>query len=210
MKTTPKQFLETRKTKSKKHFHRVQEDKNPNTVQKYKTELCKTFQATGVCPYGLKCKFAHGLNELITKHQSQNYKKKLCKSFHETGYCPYGIRCSFKHSNKNVKNCFLTSYYLQLFLHKNYGVLSDDIFSDTKLLNGRLPVFENLENEKGKEPRKIKVSKRKSSASTNSNEENENGFNIESYLNNEYKLLQINEAVRKIIVSNFGNMKNFN
>ena len=26
----------------------------------YKTELCKNYQAKGFCPYGRKCKFAHG------------------------------------------------------------------------------------------------------------------------------------------------------
>lgn len=28
---------------------------------KYKTELCKTFSEKGYCPYGRKCRFAHGL-----------------------------------------------------------------------------------------------------------------------------------------------------
>lgn len=27
---------------------------------KYKTEMCKNFQATGTCNYGKKCRFAHG------------------------------------------------------------------------------------------------------------------------------------------------------
>lgn len=30
----------------------------------YKTELCRSFNRTGYCRYGLKCQFAHGLNEL--------------------------------------------------------------------------------------------------------------------------------------------------
>ena len=32
---------------------------------KYKTELCKTFSDTGICPYGDKCRFAHGKEELF-------------------------------------------------------------------------------------------------------------------------------------------------
>ena len=34
---------------------------------KYKTELCKKFQSTGQCPYGYKCRFAHGKEELVSK-----------------------------------------------------------------------------------------------------------------------------------------------
>jgi len=30
----------------------------------YKTELCKSFNRTGYCRYGLKCQFAHGIQEL--------------------------------------------------------------------------------------------------------------------------------------------------
>ena len=67
---------------------------------KYKTELCKKFQSTGHCPYGYKCRFAHGKQELITKQQGKNYKKRPCKSFFEKGYCPYGSRCNFQHYEK--------------------------------------------------------------------------------------------------------------
>ena len=54
----------------------------------YKTELCKKFQSRGFCPYGNKCRFAHGKEELIAKVQGANYKKEKCKSFYERGYCP--------------------------------------------------------------------------------------------------------------------------
>ena len=47
-----------------------------NPSEKYKTELCKKFQSTGFCPYGNKCRFAHGKEELITKIQNANYKKE--------------------------------------------------------------------------------------------------------------------------------------
>lgn len=30
----------------------------------YKTELCKKFESSGQCPYGVKCQFAHGLEDL--------------------------------------------------------------------------------------------------------------------------------------------------
>ena len=35
---------------------------SPN--QNYKTELCKNYTESGGCPYGWRCKFAHGKDEL--------------------------------------------------------------------------------------------------------------------------------------------------
>ena len=69
--------------------NQIQEKSQINS--NYKTELCKNYQAKGFCPYGRKCKFAHGEIELITKIQEVNYKKEKCKSFYKRGYCPYGL-----------------------------------------------------------------------------------------------------------------------
>ena len=66
--------------------------------EKYKTELCQKYCENGSCPYGNKCKFAHGKDELVYKKLCNNYKKKQCKTFFECGYCPYGARCTFKHN----------------------------------------------------------------------------------------------------------------
>ena len=42
---------------------------------KYKTELCKTYEDSGFCPYGNKCRFAHGRKELFEKAEKiYNYK----------------------------------------------------------------------------------------------------------------------------------------
>ena len=71
---------------------------------KYKTELCKTFRETGKCPYGFKCRFAHGKEELLSKILNSNYKKKDCKTFSECGFCPYGSRCSFKHDERKIED----------------------------------------------------------------------------------------------------------
>ena len=66
---------------------------------KIKTELCRTFQQEGSCPYGDTCAFAHGEGELQKKkHVPSRYKTKLCQQFHENKYCPYGNRCQFIHS----------------------------------------------------------------------------------------------------------------
>ena len=114
---------------------------------KYKTELCKKFQTTGKCPYGYKCRFAHGKEELIIKNQGKNYKKRFCKSFHEKGYCPYGSRCNFRHDEKTFNETNLSYYYLRLFLFKNYFSESSlNFLADigSNLIKDRLPVFKSI------------------------------------------------------------------
>ena len=114
---------------------------------KYKTELCKKFQSTGKCPYGHKCRFAHGKEELICKLQGLNYKKKPCKTFNEKGYCPYGSRCSFKHDERTFSETSFSYFYLQLFLFKIYNFLPSrkNFYSERSiLLYRRLPIFESL------------------------------------------------------------------
>ena len=114
---------------------------------KYKTELCKKFQNTGHCPYGFKCRFAHGKDELIMKTQGTNYKKKPCKTFHEKGYCPYGSRCNFRHDERKFSEISFSYYYLQLFLFKKsnfYPSINYLCPKGSKLINGRLPIFENI------------------------------------------------------------------
>ena len=96
---------------------------------KYKTELCQKYMETGNCPYGIKCRFAHGKKELISKIIGINYKKKPCKKFNQFGFCPYGSRCNFLHNEK--KNFNLPFYYIITFI-------------DFIPLNHRLPVFQNF------------------------------------------------------------------
>ena len=65
---------------------------------KYKTELCKTFESTQKCPYGNKCRFAHGKEELFEKSEKiYNYKIQNCSNFHQNSFCIYGYRCLYKH-----------------------------------------------------------------------------------------------------------------
>lgn len=72
---------------------------------KYKTELCKNYSETGQCPYGKKCKFAHGKTELNEKRVANKgrYKSKKCNSFHTQMYCPYGVRCLFAHEQRTAE-----------------------------------------------------------------------------------------------------------
>jgi len=125
---------------------------------KYKTELCKKFQNTGQCPYGYKCRFAHGEEELISKHKGKNYKKRPCKTFFEKGFCPYGSRCNFQHNEKSFFDINFSFYYFQLFLLAKYFNHSATNFLHSigsKLINDRLPVFKsitkNLSNDYKKE-----------------------------------------------------------
>ena len=118
-----------------------------NPSEKYKTELCKKFQSTGFCPYGNKCRFAHGKEELITKIQNANYKKEKCKSFYEKGYCPYGIRCNFQHDERKFKDLNFSYFYFRIYLLKYFGFLKSSNKYNEKakiILNKRLNVFKSL------------------------------------------------------------------
>ena len=186
---------------------------------KYKTELCKKFQSTGKCPYGHKCRFAHGKEELISKSQGINYKKKSCKTFYEKGYCPYGSRCNFRHDERKFSETSFSYFYLQLFLFKQYNFLSsrENYYSNkSNLLNERLPVFESLPKNKIDEIDRQPFSKDKfsnevidknNSFSTISNTSNEEidqkkGFNndltLEGLLRNSEKEKEKNEYIEKI------------
>jgi hypothetical protein len=55
---------------------------------KFKTEMCKNWQETGKCNYGVKCKFAHGREDLVDKNfvimnNNNRYKSKKCNSYHK-------------------------------------------------------------------------------------------------------------------------------
>ncbi|PJF17699.1 hypothetical protein PSACC_02489 [Paramicrosporidium saccamoebae] len=64
----------------------------------YKTEICRTFEETGACKYGIKCQFAHHHNELRPAPRHPRYKTEICKTYWERGTCPYGKRCCFIHN----------------------------------------------------------------------------------------------------------------
>ncbi|XP_007537325.1 mRNA decay activator protein ZFP36L2 [Erinaceus europaeus] len=70
----------------------------PAHSPRYKTELCRPFEESGVCKYGDKCQFAHGGHELRSLARHPKYKTELCRTFHTAGFCPYGPRCHFIHN----------------------------------------------------------------------------------------------------------------
>ena len=129
-------LLNNKHHKAFTHEHKsFQQEQQSMNDPKYKTELCKKFSDTGTCPYGSKCRFAHGKGELISKMLNSNYKKKPCKTFNENGFCPYGSRCSFKHSERSLKEIKLPFYYVNVHI-KN-------IIEPT---HKRLTIFESISN----------------------------------------------------------------
>ena len=70
--------------------------------EKYKTEICKNFEQSKFCKFGINCCFAHGEAELRTKTVSNEfYKTKSCRHFENAGFCPYGQRCQYFHFQSN-------------------------------------------------------------------------------------------------------------
>jgi hypothetical protein len=72
-------------------------------TDKYKTELCKSWENTGKCRYGHKCQYAHGKKEIRGKKNPKSYKTVLCKNF-LNGKCNYGDRCKFAHDKAFVND----------------------------------------------------------------------------------------------------------
>ncbi|KAL6901938.1 hypothetical protein ACP4OV_004814 [Aristida adscensionis] len=62
-----------------------------------KTELCNKWER-GACPFGARCRFAHGLQELRPVIRHPRYKTLPCQMFAAASGCPYGHRCHFRHS----------------------------------------------------------------------------------------------------------------
>ncbi|KAM3961552.1 tis11 zinc finger protein [Aphomia sociella] len=75
----------------------------PTATSRYKTELCRPFEEAGVCKYGDKCQFAHGMRELRNLQRHPKYKTELCRTFHSVGFCPYGPRCHFVHNAEEAR-----------------------------------------------------------------------------------------------------------
>ena len=152
-----------------------------NQEQNYKTELCKKFQSKGYCPYGSKCRFAHGKEELVSKFQGSNYKKEKCKTFFEKGYCPYGSRCQFQHDERKFKDINISFLYLRLFILKYFGFDKsrlNNYYKISKLCNKRLTVFESLTNN-DKDTKTITINN-----VYNKKYNNINDINLENYSSN--------------------------
>ena len=91
---------------------------------RYKTTLCKKFSSGKICPYGDKCQFAHGSQELRmpllqnqgqnmgmnnnsnnkSQHNYLNYKIVKCKNWEKDHTCKYGAHCTFAHGDADLRN----------------------------------------------------------------------------------------------------------
>lgn len=111
---------------------------------KYKTELCRKYEESKFCPYGSKCRFAHGKEELFARNEI-NYKKKDCKSFHSEYFCAYGSRCLFKHgySISEIQRSFYNSL---LSVLKGAFLQNQDLPSLISRQSSRLEVFHQICN----------------------------------------------------------------
>jgi hypothetical protein len=65
----------------------------------YKTELCRSWSQSNTCPYGAKCQFAHGAEELRPVQRHPKYKTVECNQWAATGKCTFGNRCVFIHDD---------------------------------------------------------------------------------------------------------------
>lgn len=83
--------------------HRKLDRSVSEPTSRYKTELCRPFEESGVCKYGDKCQFAHGYNELRNLTRHPKYKTELCRTFHTIALCPYGARCHFIHNFEEAR-----------------------------------------------------------------------------------------------------------
>lgn len=70
---------------------------------KYKRELCKKYITEGRCNYFYKCRFAHGVSDLLSKNREVKSKAE-CPSFSKVGFCKYGDKCELTHEKKNSIN----------------------------------------------------------------------------------------------------------
>ena len=70
----------------------------PDSLGKYKTELCNNYTLYGSCKFEKTCCFAHGPHELRSKELSASFKSKFCRKFNSHAFCNYGSRCQYIHS----------------------------------------------------------------------------------------------------------------
>ena len=98
---------------------------------RYKTALCKNYIQNHSCPYGDKCQFAHGEQELRSfnaqpqnmmyslgmnpKNQNNmlNYKIVKCKNWEKDKSCKYGAHCTFAHGDEEIRNKADNLYQMQ-------------------------------------------------------------------------------------------------
>lgn len=103
------------------------------TVQKFKTKVC-IFWLQKNCPYGDRCLFAHGKDQLradqgdshvpgIDPEVNERYKTRLCRFFLNNEPCVHGVRCTYAHSHEEQ------AHYLKLAKDKGVQIFPPTISS---------------------------------------------------------------------------------
>ncbi|KAI7902453.1 uncharacterized protein BX663DRAFT_76035 [Cokeromyces recurvatus] len=108
------------KEHNKSNYKSHNQQQQPSLSPLYKTRLCERFELEGSCPYGTKCNFAHGVNELRGRtdlqqqsnlqkedrnemFENQLFKTKLCEKYMRDKFCQYGPKCHFAHGEEELK-----------------------------------------------------------------------------------------------------------
>jgi len=100
----------------------------------YKTEMCRTYEETGICRYGIKCQFAHDQGELRGVPRHPRYKTEICKTFWQLGNCPYGKRCCFIHTeNELYKNSTLSESKYTICIYFAFNIFVRSLESVTEI-----------------------------------------------------------------------------
>lgn len=88
----------------------------PHVAYRFKTELCKNFQAGEVCVFGDRCCFAHGEEELrAAPEYFENEEAKSCQDF-EDGFCREGMDCPLSHRKSPNKHQVILEHLEQNIL----------------------------------------------------------------------------------------------
>jgi len=120
---------------------------DPHRQAKIKTELCLYFSKGEDCPFGDRCNYAHGYEELRFKklidmeragliEDVDTYRTHPCLAWVSTGACPFGQRCSSVHDPRcaGADKCWLPhaevqavscelSAHVDRFYHRNLANL---------------------------------------------------------------------------------------
>lgn len=117
---------------------------------KYKKELCSNFITNGSCKYNYKCRFAHGINDLmgtlskskINYDTSDSQYRQQCSNFFKHGVCLKGKNCNYSHrklsGNSPTSNIFLQMSKKRLQVFEN---LTDSIDEQSTIENSREDSF---------------------------------------------------------------------